>query len=270
VTEQAETLLLALAGGCYLLLWLAGGRPGQRAASWTLYLAPALPVLLLAAAVTGRWLRNGQGPFLSLYDVILSNLFTAGLFLWLAGVWSPAARAAQRTAYPILLLLFAWALVLPLEVPPLPPTFDNPWLWVHVLAGKLFLAACLVATALALRLLGQQARAAAPGNQGLDAAQLDAGLWRYAAIAFVFHSLMLVAGAAWANDAWGRYWAWDPLELWTFATWLLLGIVLHARVTWQRLPAWAGWAGICAVFVLAFLTFLGMPFVSAGPHKGVM
>jgi len=269
LSERTEILLLALAGASILVLWLLGLRRGGRFAEAGGWVSGVIPVVVLGLVVVGRWERNGQGPFLSLYDVILSNLFTAGLFLLLAGSLSAAARASLRVAYPILLLLTAWALTLPLDVPPLPPTFDNPWLWVHVVAGKLFLASCLVATSLSLLLLGQAAGARRLFTTKMPARQLDNGLWRFAALAFVFHSLMLVAGAAWANDAWGRYWAWDPLELWTFLTWLLLGIVLHLRVT-LRLPAWVGWCGICAVFLLAFLTFLGVPFVSLGPHKGVM
>jgi ABC-type transport system involved in cytochrome c biogenesis permease subunit len=92
---------------------------------------------------------------------------------------------------------------------------------------------------------------------------------RLAAAAFVFDALMLVVGAAWAQDAWGRYWAWDPLETWAFITWVALAIVLHARSTW-RLPPTTLAPMLFAVFVLAFLTFFGVPFVSTSPHKGAI
>jgi len=81
--------------------------------------------------------------------------------------------------------------------------------------------------------------------------------------------LMLVAGAVWAQDAWGRYWAWDPLETWAFVTWLTLAGFLHARASLKLAPA-AGAAMIMAVFVVAFLTFFGVPFVSMAPHKGAI
>jgi ABC-type transport system involved in cytochrome c biogenesis permease subunit len=88
-------------------------------------------------------------------------------------------------------------------------------------------------------------------------------------VAFVFHSGMLIAGAVWAQDAWGRYWAWDPLETWAFGTWLAMVFALHARVslnlaiTPQRLL-------LVGVFLLAFLTFFGIPFISIAPHKGAV
>jgi ABC-type transport system involved in cytochrome c biogenesis permease subunit len=89
------------------------------------------------------------------------------------------------------------------------------------------------------------------------------------AIGFIFESLMLVAGAIWAQDAWGRYWAWDPLETWSFLTWLVLGIGLHARVTFKLSPR-TGAILVISVFVIAFLTFFGMPFISTTPHKGAV
>jgi hypothetical protein len=53
----------------------------------------------------------------------------------------------------------------------------------------------------------------------------------------VFDTLMLIVGAVWAQDAWGRYWAWDPLETWAFASWLALAAALHARATLRPAPA---------------------------------
>jgi len=98
---------------------------------------------------------------------------------------------------------------------------------------------------------------------------LDDYAWRFLTLAFVFHSLMLIAGAVWAQDAWGRYWAWDPLETWAFITWLSMAGSLHARLTFE-IPAWSGWLMIVGVFILAILTFLGVPFLSQAPHKGAV
>ena len=88
--------------------------------------------------------------------------------------------------------------------------------------------------------------------------------FRFMAIGFVFETLMLVSGAIWAQDAWGRYWAWDPLETWAFLTWLSLAAFLHARVAFRIGPR-ASALMILGVFALAFLTFFGVPFVSTAP-----
>jgi ABC-type transport system involved in cytochrome c biogenesis permease subunit len=227
-------------------------------------------VLLLATAIAVRWSRTGEGPFLTLFEVLMSNLFSLGLIYALAFWRVPLVRPGALVVLPVLVLLSVWTVTVSPEPSRLPATYDSIWLWVHVGVGKLFLGTCLVAVGLAGTLLVRTVGRARHLFEHLPSPTvLDAVAWRFMAIAFVFHSLMLVAGAVWAQDAWGRYWAWDPLETWAFVTWLVLGISLHIRLTY-RLPLWTGWSMILAVFVLAFLTFFGVPFSSLAPHKGVM
>jgi len=264
--------LLRGAVACYLaavITQFRGALTGRGRAGPMLALL-STSVLVLALVIAERWLRLGYGPFLTLYEVILSNLFSLGLVYTLVYWRVPTARPGALVAIPILLVLGAWALTVPTEGSHLPPTFRNPWLWVHIGTGKLFLSICLTAVGLAGFLLLRTipalgSRLAEYGGTVL----LDEIAWRFLTLAFVFHSLMLIAGAVWARDAWGRYWAWDPLETWAFATWLSMAIVLHARVTFH-MPRWMGWWAILAIFALAILTFLGVPFLSAAPHKGVM
>lgn len=226
-------------------------------------------VAIFALAITERWLRLGYGPFLTLYEILLSNLFSLGLVYSLLYWKLPAVRPGALIALPLLLLIGIWITTVSPAPSPLPATYDNPWLWVHVSIGKLFLGAALAAVGIAGLLLLRRLPVCAGVVADAGVETLDAVVWRLMAAAFIFHSLMLVAGAVWAQDAWGRFWAWDPLETWAFITWLVLGITLHARVTY-KIPHWLGWSMVIVVFVLAFLTFFGVPFVSQAPHKGVL
>jgi ABC-type transport system involved in cytochrome c biogenesis permease subunit len=193
-----------------------------------------------------------------------------GLIFWLADRLVTAAREGAPFVLALLAVLAVWTWFLPAEITPLPPTFGNPWLWVHVLSGKLFLGTYLVATGLALRLLLRRIGSHhSEGQERRSPAALDREIWRFASLAFVFESFMLVAGAVWAHDAWGRYWAWDPLETSAFITWLALAILLHARIS-VRMNHSVQWMFVCGVFVLAFLTFFGVPFLSLAPHKGIV
>ena len=264
MAAERTTLVAAVAGfGLVLLLDVLLRRKGRPA--WPAVCgALSIVVVLLTVAVAGRWIREAQGPFLTLYDVLLSNLFSLTLVYLVAAWLVPALRRSSMIVVGFLGVLGIWSLTELAVAVPLPATFDNPWLWLHVTAGKLFLGLCLPAAATAILLLVRSTRAAS--NSG----EMDAAVWLTLSLAFVCHSFMLIAGAIWAHSAWGRYWAWDSLETWTFITWLCIALLLHARVTFRRMPVSYGWSAVVAIFGLAILTFLGVPFLSIAPHKGVM
>jgi cytochrome c-type biogenesis protein CcsB len=68
------------------------------------------------------------------------------------------------------------------------------------------------------------------------AAALDRLAYRVITFAFPVWTFAIIAGAIWAEQAWSRYWGWDPKETWSFITWLGYAAYLHARAT-------AGWRG---------------------------
>ena len=98
---------------------------------------------------------------------------------------------------------------------------------------------------------------------------IDKLAWRLMMLALVFDSLMLIAGAVWAQDAWGRYWAWDSLETSAFLTWIFLAIGLHVRLSYRVKP-WISGLIIIGVFLMAFSTYFGTPYLSPSAHKGVV
>lgn len=239
--------------------------------------APAAPLILvdlaLAAIAIGiamRWVRIGHGPFLNMFEILASSLLSLGV-LWRAiSLRFPVLRGSAAPVLSLLALLGLWLLVVEPLDSHLPPTYEMPVLWFHVALGKVFLACALVATGLAgVTLLRMTSRGALWFRRMPGDATLDTLAWRFMLAALVFESLMLIAGAVWAQDAWGRFWAWDPLETWAFVTWLALAAAVHARITWRVTPR-VGALLIAAVFVIAFLTFFGVPFISLAPHKGAI
>ena len=89
----------------------------------------------------------------------------------------------------------------------------------------------------------------------------------YRTIGFGFPLLTLgiIAGAVWANEAWGSYWSWDPKETWALITWLVFASYLHARLT----KAWQGEkpALIAALgFIVVWVCYLGVNFLGKGLH----
>lgn len=227
-------------------------------------------VALIAMAITERWLRQGHGPFVNLFELLMSQLFSLGLLYSVVYWRMPVLRPTVVVVMPVIWILGSWVLFLEPNPSHLPPTYTNSWLWAHVGVGKVFLAFALVGVGVGgvniLRRWPPFSRwfAQMPGEMVLDRLA-----WQFMLAAFVFDSLMLIFGAVWAQDAWGRYWSWDALETSAFLTWLLLGMSLHIRFTY-RVPGWlSAWAMI-AVFVMAFSTYFGAPFLSPAAHKGMI
>jgi ABC-type transport system involved in cytochrome c biogenesis permease subunit len=227
-------------------------------------------VILLGTALGVRWERLGHGPFVNLFELLMSQLFSLGLVYSIAYWRFPVIRPSAVVALGLVWILGLWILLLRPADSVLPPTYYNKWLWVHVGFGKIFLSLCLIGTGLAGVILLRSRRRIAHWFRMMPSdAVIDTIAWRFMLLAFVFHSLMLIAGAVWAQDAWGRYWAWDTLETSAFLTWLMLGMALHARFTY-RIPIRVGAIAIVVVFILAFMTYFGAPFYSQAAHKGIV
>ena len=247
----------------------AGTAAAIRAAAWGkfwLWAALALHTIALAA----RWQGLGHGPFTTLHEILSSNLWSLALVVLAAAALKREVRAALAPAGMVLAVLGLWLATTDAGPGHFPATYATPLLYLHTAVGKLFLGLLLVAVGLGsvpLLRLSARGRAACAGLP--DDRRFDGLAHHFATFAFVFETLMLIAGAVWAQDAWGRYWAWDPLETWAFLTWLALAAALHARSALRLAPAsFALW--LWAAFALAFLTFFGVPFISTAPHKGAV
>jgi cytochrome c-type biogenesis protein CcsB len=94
---------------------------------------------------------------------------------------------------------------------------------------------------------------------------LDQITYKTIGIAFPLLTLMIAAGAYWANQTWGSYWSWDPKETWAAITWLVYAGYLHMRVT-------RGWRGRRAAyfailgFAVVMFTFFGVTYLLPGLH----
>ncbi len=261
---MAETLMLQAALGGYGAALL--GQRWPRRALWVLSAALVLHTVSLGL----RWQSLGHGPFTTLHEILSSNLWSLALVLAVSAWGLRELRPLLALAGPVWLVLGLWLLLSDPRPGHFPATYATPLLYLHTLVGKLFLGLLLVAVALsAVPLLRRTGLGARLLRRAAPDTRLDLLAHRFAAFAFVFESLMLIVGAVWAQDAWGRYWQWDPLESWAFVTWLALAMALHAWATWRPSPAVFG-AWLLGVFVLAFLTFFGVPFISTAPHKGAV
>ncbi|MCB1906827.1 MAG: cytochrome c biogenesis protein CcsA [Rhodocyclaceae bacterium] len=227
-------------------------------------------LLLHALSLGLRWQRLDHGPFITLFEILSSNVWSL-MLVYLIAYWRiPKIRPSAAIVMPVMFVLMGWLMLAHPGEGHFPPTYRTPWLFIHIGMAKVFLGATLVALGIAGIVLLRRYRLAVQRFASLpEDRRLDELAYRFMALALVFDTLMLITGAIWAQDAWGRYWAWDPLETWSFVTWLLLAFAIHLRLTYRPQPVRGAWM-IVAVFVLAFLTFFGVPFVSESPHKGAI
>lgn len=269
---ERELQVLWAAVGAYVLAGIGavigvvlGKRPERAVLSLTV-----TGLALHTASIALRWTRLGHGPFITMFEILCSNVWSLMVAYAIAYWRIPRIRASAAVVMPLMFIMLGWLMVSHPGEGHYPPTYNTPWLYIHIGLGKVFLGAVLVAVGLSCVILLRRAGIGLVRLAQLPASpQLDELAFRCMAIGLIFHTLMLIAGAIWAQDAWGRYWAWDPLETWAFITWLTVAFTIHARLAYRLSPPLHA-ALILAVFATAFLTFFGVPFVSVSPHQGAV
>jgi cytochrome c-type biogenesis protein CcsB len=102
---------------------------------------------------------------------------------------------------------------------------------------------------------------------GLPALEkLDSLVYKTVGVAFAGLAILLVTGAVWANESWGRYWGWDAKETGALVAWLAYAGYLHTRIS-------HGWSGRRSAyfalvgFMLVIFTYLGVSYLLPGLHS---
>ncbi|TNY38898.1 c-type cytochrome biogenesis protein CcsB [Thermomonospora catenispora] len=156
-------------------------------------------------------------------------------------------------------------------VGPLVPALKSYWIAIHVTAAIVATGAFTVGGAATILYLVQSRREERGASGGaldmLPGAQtLDRLAYKVTVFSFPIWTFAIIAGAIWADEAWGRYWGWDPKEVWSFVTWVVYAGYLHARAT-------AGWKGRRAAvislvaFAALLFNFFGVNYLFSGLHS---
>ncbi len=230
----------------YALLWLAlvayavhmarGGRWIGRAATGLAALAWAL----LTAALARRGLRAGHWPLTNRYEFALCFVWAIlSVYLLLEASWR--RRHAGTFALAVALLMATYAVTRPASMrvtAPLPPVLRSVWLQIHVLTAVIAYGAFGVAAGLGLMQLtrNQVMPLRLRKNQVSEVSEkkTEQAIERVIALGFPWLTLSILTGAIWAQRAWGRYWGWDPKEIWALVSWLWYLMLLHLRPRRRR------------------------------------
>lgn len=221
-----------------------------------------------AGALALRWIAVGHGPYMLKYEVLSSNAWVAIAVLLLVLLRRPEWAALAVVAMPLAILSVALGLFSNPESRELPPTLRSIWLVFHIIFAKISAAAFLLSLGSAVLLLLRQ-RSKVPAwmeEHAPGPAALDALIVRAAGFGFIFWTVTIAAGAIWGNQAWGRYWGWDPIETWALVSWLTYGSFLHVRLFFKLGPRATAWLSVAsfAIFVLALLV---LPFFLTSLHS---
>ena len=222
-------------------------------------IATAMMILgffLLFAGVIARGVSAGRVPWGNMYEFSITGaLAFSGAYLlalrkydlrWLGLLVSVSVLLTIGTAITVLYVPSA----------PLVPALKSEWLVIHVsaaiISGGVFLLSNVIAAAyLYLDRVEEKGERPQWAKRLPDLETLDQLSYRLVAFVFPLWTFSVIAGAIWAESAWGRYWGWDPKETWAFITWVAYAAYLHARVT-------IGWRGRRAAWLCLFAgsTFL--------------
>ncbi|MDN5750047.1 MAG: c-type cytochrome biogenesis protein CcsB [Pseudonocardia sp.] len=228
-----------------------------------------LGAVLHAGSIILRGLAAQRWPLGNMYE-FTSAVCLAAVVAWLVMLRrSPASRSVGPfVLLPVVVLLFLAGTVLYARAAPVQPALQSYWLVIHVTTITISSGLLLVpGVASILFLLRRSGRLPAGLARLLPSSDvLDRLAYRTTIIAFPLFTFAVIAGAIWAEAAWGRFWGWDPKETVAFVSWVIYAAYLHARATAGWRAARAAWINVAGFATVLFnLFFINM--VVAGLHS---
>ena len=205
--------------------------------------------ILNGIGVLARGIEAGHVPWSDMYELAITGSFVAvGIFLLIQRRRDVTFLGAGVTGLATIALGLGLT-VLYGAAESLPPALQSMWLIIHVsiatICSGIFGVAFIVTSLQLIKDYRDSGTARTGWARGRalrfmeavpKADVLEALAFRLIAVGFVLWTFTVMAGAIWAEHAWGRYWGWDPKEVWSFIIWVVYAAYLHARTT-------QGWAG---------------------------
>jgi cytochrome c-type biogenesis protein CcsB len=236
-----------------------------------------LGALAHAGVLVARGLATDRLPWGNMYEFATATVLVAVVAYVVFAVRAPGLRhLGLFVLAPVVLALVLIGLFLYADAGPLVAALRSYWLAIHVSTAIIGFGIFFVSGIASIMFLVRsrhEARVAdgeAPGSGIVwklpAAAALDRVAHRTAVFGFPIWTFAVIAGAIWAEAAWGRFWGWDPKETWAFIAWFVYAAYLHARTTagWRGRPA--AWVNVVGLVVMIFnLLFVNM--VSTGLHS---
>ncbi|MCC9203957.1 c-type cytochrome biogenesis protein CcsB [Arthrobacter sp. zg-Y769] len=269
-----------------------GSREAQTADSAMGYTGPrrnaarvgvALTVLaaaIHAAGVVTRGLAAHRVPWGNMYEFCTTGALVVAVVFLLVLTRRDLRFLGTVVLGLVLVMMMAATIGFPTPVAHLVPALQSYWLIIHVsvavIASALF-TLTFAMSVLQLLQADRETRIRSGRKERLpfmrivpSAQSLENLSYRINAVAFVLWTFTLMAGAIWAEQAWGRYWGWDTKEVWTFVIWVVYAGYLHARATRGWTGTRSAWLSIVGYLCVVFnFTIVNMFFSGLHSYSGV-
>lgn len=247
----------------------AWGERFGRAAVLVTVIAAAANVL----SIVTRGLSVGRLPLGNMYE-FTSAICAVAVLVWLVVLARTGARGLGVVVMlPVTILAGVAFSTLYVPAAPVVPALNSYWKWIHVSTVAISSSVLMVSGAASVLYLVRRRAESRGENAGgglvdrlPSLATLDRIAYRTAIVAFPLFTFAVIAGALWAEVAWGRYWGWDPKETGAFITWVVYASYLHARSTAGWRGARSAWISVIGFATIIFnLFFINM--VISGLHS---
>jgi cytochrome c-type biogenesis protein CcsB len=268
-----STLFFELALTGYLIASIIGAidlfRKKSDTAKLTIY-CTAAAFILHTVAIILRYAQGGHLPVTSMHEA-------ASFFAWCIALIFFFLILKYRIGIlvsfivPIVFFMMLASAFMPRASAPLDPLLQSPWLWIHALFAFTGIAAFGVACGTGVMYLIQHhyLKSKHLGNlfQSLPSLQvMDEINQRLLNLGFPLFTMAIITGALWAESVWGKFWRWDPKEVWSLITWLIYALIFHLRYVsgWkQKRAAMLSILGFAAVL----FTFFGVNLIMKSLHS---
>jgi cytochrome c-type biogenesis protein CcsB len=249
--------------------------PSAASAPGTVFLKIGQVLLVLGflfhlGATILRGVAAGRVPWANMFEFGLTATATIVAVFLGAMLWRDVSYLGAYISGFVLLSLGIVTVNFYVDVVPLPPALQSSWLVIHVFVASLATAFFALGAGLSItQLIRARLEARQMAKSRLfttlpSSTVLESLAYRLNVVGFVLWTFTLIAGAIWAERAWGRYWGWDTKEVWTFIIWVIFAGYIHARATrgWRgQRAAWLGIIGFGAVlfnYTVVNIAFTGL------------
>jgi len=235
--------------------------------AWVLFI---ISYIFQTASILYRWYVSGRIPVMVSYEHYQLGTWFIGLATLIGGIIYRQMRIATVGSAAVMLIMLGFGMNTYSAMDPMRPPFRSNWLFIHIgfawFAWGCFVVATVFAVAYILKRPGKEEGKMMRKFPSRDV--MDELMMKMILFGFICQGLMIVSGAIWAHQLWGRYWAWDPVETWSLVCWLAYGLVLHFRLMMNMKGVKMSVMVILALFT-AIMYFWGIGFMPAS-HTTLM